>query len=58
MEAVKHREKFSRNVSVSEEEVHRMILEAVKLTQFEGVTVSTFTHLLDTPTTHTWNTHL
>ncbi|XP_070767846.1 gamma-aminobutyric acid type B receptor subunit 2-like [Enoplosus armatus] len=40
MEAVKHREKYSiqRNVSVSEEEVHKMLLEAVKQTQFEGVT--------------------
>ncbi|XP_051255258.1 gamma-aminobutyric acid type B receptor subunit 2-like isoform X6 [Dicentrarchus labrax] len=40
MEAVKHREKYSvqRNVSVSEEEVHRMLLEALKQTQFEGVT--------------------
>ncbi|XP_044062825.1 gamma-aminobutyric acid type B receptor subunit 2-like isoform X4 [Siniperca chuatsi] len=40
MEAVKHREKYSsqRNVSVSEEEVHKRLLEAVKQTQFEGVT--------------------
>lgn len=47
METVKHREKYSsqRNVSVSEEEVQRMLLEAVRQTQFEGVTVSMFTHL-------------
>ncbi|KAM9353573.1 gamma-aminobutyric acid type B receptor subunit 2-like [Symphorus nematophorus] len=40
MEAVKHREKFSmqRNVSVSDEEVHKMLLQAVKQTQFNGVT--------------------
>ncbi|XP_049439354.1 gamma-aminobutyric acid type B receptor subunit 2-like [Epinephelus fuscoguttatus] len=40
METVKHREKYSsqRNVSVSEEEVQRMLLEAVRQTQFEGVT--------------------
>ncbi|XP_035529097.1 LOW QUALITY PROTEIN: gamma-aminobutyric acid type B receptor subunit 2-like [Morone saxatilis] len=40
MEAVKRRDKYSvqRNISVSEEEVHRMLLEAVKQTQFEGVT--------------------
>ncbi|KAI3360890.1 hypothetical protein L3Q82_012903, partial [Scortum barcoo] len=42
MEAVKHREKFSsqKNTSVSEEEVYKTLLEAVKRTQFEGVTVS------------------
>lgn len=47
MEAVKHREKFSiqRNVTVSEVEVHKMLLEAVRQTHFEGVTVSMFTHL-------------
>ena len=41
MEAVKHREKFStkRNVPVGEDEVQEMLLEAVKETQFEGVTV-------------------
>ncbi|XP_071324346.1 gamma-aminobutyric acid type B receptor subunit 2-like isoform X2 [Trachinotus anak] len=40
MEAVKHREKYSvrRNVTVSEEEVEKMLLEAVKNMQFEGVT--------------------
>ncbi|XP_073340806.1 gamma-aminobutyric acid type B receptor subunit 2-like [Pagrus major] len=40
MEAVKHREKYSvqRNVTVSEEEVYKMLLEAVKQTQFEGLT--------------------
>lgn len=44
-EAVKHREKFGspRNTSFSEEELHRMLLEAVKKTQFEGVTVRTHT---------------
>lgn len=36
-----------KNVTVSEEEEERMLLEAVKRTQFEGVTVRT----------HTW-THL
>ena len=47
MEAVKLREKYSsqRNTSVSEEEVQRTLLDALKKTQFEGVTVSTFTHL-------------
>ncbi len=51
MEAMKHREKYSsqRNTSVSEEEVHKKLLEAVKQTQFEGVTVSTFTQLKHTP---------
>lgn len=45
MEAVKHREKYSsqRNVSVGDEEVHWMVLEAVKETQFEGVTVTRHT---------------
>uniref|UniRef100_UPI0037E940D6 gamma-aminobutyric acid type B receptor subunit 2-like n=1 Tax=Semicossyphus pulcher TaxID=241346 RepID=UPI0037E940D6 len=40
MEAVKHRERYSmqRNTSVSQEEVTRMLLEAVRQTQFEGVT--------------------
>ncbi|XP_034410338.1 gamma-aminobutyric acid type B receptor subunit 2-like [Cyclopterus lumpus] len=40
MDAVKTREKFSsqRNLSVSREEVQRTLLEAVKQTQFEGVT--------------------
>ncbi|XP_053183674.1 gamma-aminobutyric acid type B receptor subunit 2-like [Scomber japonicus] len=40
MEAVKHREKYSiqRNVTVGEEEFQRTLLEAVKQTQFEGVT--------------------
>lgn len=52
MEVVKHREKYSvqRNVTVSEEEVQRLLLEVVKNTQFEGVTVRTITH--------TCNTHL
>lgn len=42
MEAVKHREKYSArtNTSMSEEEAERMLLEAVRNTQFEGVTVS------------------
>ncbi|XP_026173081.1 gamma-aminobutyric acid type B receptor subunit 2-like [Mastacembelus armatus] len=40
MEAAKRREKFSvqRNVLVREEELHKTLLEAVKSTQFEGVT--------------------
>ncbi|XP_045901499.1 gamma-aminobutyric acid type B receptor subunit 2-like isoform X2 [Micropterus dolomieu] len=40
MEAVKHKEKYSsqRNVSVSEDDVQKRLLEAVKQTQFEGVT--------------------
>lgn len=47
MEAVKHKEKYSsqRNVSVSEDDVQKRLLEAVKQTQFEGVTVSSVTHL-------------
>lgn len=47
MEVVKLREKYSvqRNVTVSEDEVQRTLLEAVKSTQFEGVTVRTITHL-------------
>lgn len=46
MEVVKHREKYSfqRNVTVNKEDVQRRLLEAVKSTQFEGVTVSN-THL-------------
>lgn len=46
-EAVKRREKFGnqRNTSFSEEERHRMLLEAVKKTQFEGVTVRLLTLL-------------
>ena len=53
MEAVKHREKYSsrRNVSVGDEEVQRMVLEAVKETQFEGVTVTHHTH--PSPLIHT-----
>ncbi|XP_067456490.1 gamma-aminobutyric acid type B receptor subunit 2-like [Thunnus thynnus] len=44
MEAVKHREKYSikRNVTVSEEEFQKMLLEVVKQTQFEGVTGPVF----------------
>ncbi|KAF3692453.1 Gamma-aminobutyric acid type B receptor subunit 2 [Channa argus] len=44
MEAVKHREKYSvqRNVTVREEEVQKMLLEAVKSTLFEGVTGPVF----------------
>ncbi|KAE8289320.1 Gamma-aminobutyric acid type B receptor subunit 2 [Larimichthys crocea] len=44
MEAVKHREKYSaqRDVSVSGDQVHKMLLEAVKKTQFEGVTGPVF----------------
>ncbi|XP_060890447.1 gamma-aminobutyric acid type B receptor subunit 2-like isoform X2 [Labrus mixtus] len=40
MEAVKHRERYSveRNVSVSHEKSHKMLLEAVRSTAFEGVT--------------------
>lgn len=41
MDAVKHREKYGSQRNVSEDEVHKMLLEAVKQTQFEGVTVST-----------------
>ncbi|XP_028281013.1 gamma-aminobutyric acid type B receptor subunit 2-like [Parambassis ranga] len=42
MEAAKHREKYSaqRNTSMSEEEAERRLLEAVRNTQFEGVTGS------------------
>lgn len=48
-EAVKRREKFGSqwNTSFSEEERHRILLEAVRKTQFEGVTVRTRTQ---------WNT--
>eukprot|EP00064_Thunnus_orientalis_P021225 superscaffoldBa00006312_g21382 len=44
MEAVKHREKYSikRNVTVSEEEFQKMLLEVMKQTQFEGVTGPVF----------------
>ncbi|XP_040900567.1 gamma-aminobutyric acid type B receptor subunit 2-like [Toxotes jaculatrix] len=44
MEAVRHREKHSvqRNVTVGEEEVQRMLLEAVRSTRFEGVTGPVF----------------
>ncbi|KAK9514483.1 hypothetical protein VZT92_027948 [Zoarces viviparus] len=44
MEAVKLREKYSsqRNVSVRGEEVQRTLLEAVKQTQFEGITGPVF----------------
>ncbi|KAK2845174.1 hypothetical protein Q5P01_011833 [Channa striata] len=44
MEAVKHREKYGvqRNVTVSEEEVQKMLLEALKSTNFEGVTGPVF----------------
>ncbi|KAM6910515.1 gamma-aminobutyric acid type B receptor subunit 2-like [Xenentodon cancila] len=44
MEAVKHRQKYStqRNVRVSEEEELKMLLEAMKKTQFEGVTGPVF----------------
>ncbi|KAM6995469.1 gamma-aminobutyric acid type B receptor subunit 2-like isoform 2-T2 [Tautogolabrus adspersus] len=40
MEALKHRERYSvaRNVSVSHEKSHKMLLEAVRSTTFEGVT--------------------
>ncbi|XP_023265387.1 gamma-aminobutyric acid type B receptor subunit 2-like [Seriola lalandi dorsalis] len=43
-EAVKHREKYSvrRNVTVSEEEVQKMLLDAVRSTQLEGVTGPVF----------------
>ncbi|XP_026041574.1 gamma-aminobutyric acid type B receptor subunit 2-like isoform X2 [Astatotilapia calliptera] len=43
-EAAKQREKYSprRNVTVSEEEVARMLLEAVRSTRFEGVTGPVF----------------
>lgn len=43
MEAVKRRERYSvnRSVSVTEEEVEKTLLEAVRQTHFEGVTVST-----------------
>lgn len=55
MEAVKHREKYSvqRNVTVGEE-VQRRLLEVVKSTQFEGVTVRTITvtHTCNTPLTY------
>lgn len=45
MEAVKHREKYRvrRNASVGEEEVQRLLLEAVRGTQLQGVTVRTHT---------------
>ncbi|CAJ1061338.1 gamma-aminobutyric acid type B receptor subunit 2-like [Xyrichtys novacula] len=44
MEAVKNKERYSpqRNISVSPEEVHKMLLEAVRSTQFEGVTGPVF----------------
>lgn len=47
MEAAKRREKYSavRNVTVSQEEVGRSLLEAVRSTQFEGVTVRTHLEL-------------
>ncbi|XP_034467920.1 gamma-aminobutyric acid type B receptor subunit 2-like [Hippoglossus hippoglossus] len=52
MEAVKHREKYSakRNVTVSEDEVQKMLLEAVKKTQFEGVTGPVFFRNGERPT--------
>lgn len=41
MEALKNRERYSlqRNVSVGSEEVHKMLLEAVRSSTFEGVTL-------------------
>lgn len=58
MEAAKQREKYSprRNVTVSEEEVARMLLEAVRSTRFEGVTVSR--HTVTSVTDHTWSSGL
>lgn len=54
MEMVKHREKYhsQRSAGLAQEEVHRMLLEALKHTHFEGVTVSKCIPLL----THTCNT--
>ncbi|CAB1422796.1 unnamed protein product [Pleuronectes platessa] len=52
MEAMKHREKFgSRKVTVSEVEVQKKLLEAVKKTQFEGVTGPVFFRNGERPTT-------
>lgn len=43
MEAAKHRERMSKNGSVSEEQLHRMLLDAVATANFTGVTVRTHT---------------
>ncbi|XP_060936820.1 gamma-aminobutyric acid type B receptor subunit 2-like [Limanda limanda] len=53
MEAVKHREKYSaaRSVAVSEAGVQKMLLDAVKKTQFEGVTGPVFFRNGERPTT-------
>ncbi|TDH11227.1 hypothetical protein EPR50_G00058650 [Perca flavescens] len=44
LEAVKHREKYDsqRNGSIGEEEVHKTLLDAMKQTQFQGVTGPVF----------------
>ncbi|XP_029694860.1 gamma-aminobutyric acid type B receptor subunit 2-like isoform X1 [Takifugu rubripes] len=44
MEMVKHREKYhsQRSTSLAQEEVHRMLLEALKHTNFEGLTGKLF----------------
>lgn len=54
MEMAKHREKYhsQRSTSLAQEEIHRMLLEALKHTSFEGLTVSKCSTLL----THTSNT--
>lgn len=54
-EAAKQREKY-RNVTVSEEEVARMLLEAVRSTRFEGVTVSS--HTVMSVTERKWSSGL
>lgn len=53
MEMVKHREKYhsQRSTSLAQEEIHRMLLEALKHTNFEGLTVSKCT----TPHSHLEN---
>lgn len=43
-------------MTVSEEEVARMLLEAVRSTRFEGVTVSR--HTVTSVTDHTWSSGL
>lgn len=58
MEMVKHREKYhiQRSTSLAQEEIHRMLLEALKHTNFEGLTVSKcitlLTYTRNTPVSH------
>lgn len=62
MEMVKHREKYhsQRSTSLAQEEVNKMLLEALKHTNFEGLTVSKcitlLTHTRNTPVSHLLHT--